>query len=96
MATYLILNLAVLAGVAILLGRRPTRPSRAWLFMFAVIFVLTLVFDNLLIWLGMYSYAPDKLLGLHVWLAPIEDFMYVVLAALLVPAVWHKTEKRHA
>lgn len=90
MATYLILNIAVLTVVAVLLGMMPRRPSKAWIFTFVILLVLTLVFDNILIWLDMFSYAADKILGIHIFMAPIEDFMYAILAVILIPAVWHK------
>lgn len=96
MATYLILNCIILLMAFIFLGREAKRPSKAWMMTFAVLIVLTLVFDNILIGLGMYSYADEKILGIHVWRAPIEDFMYAILAVILVPALWHKIGANHA
>lgn len=90
MATYVILNIVVLLAVCVLLRLRPGVPSKAWAVTLIVILLLTLVFDNLLIYLGMFSYAPDKILGLYVWRAPVEDFMYALLAVILIPAVWRK------
>lgn len=91
MATYLILNLCVLLAVWAWLWQAPTRPSKPWLVMLFGLLVLTVIFDNILIALGMYSYAPDKILGVHVGMAPLEDFMYAVLAAIVIPAVWKRT-----
>lgn len=96
MATYLIVNLIVLTVVLVLLRPRIARPLRAWLFTAIIITGLTLVFDNLLIWLDMFTYAPDKILGVHIILAPIEDFMYALLAVILLPGVWQKLGKQHA
>lgn len=101
MATYLILNCIVIIAVgAGLIGTTRVKRARGlfsqklsqagWIALAALI-ILTLAFDNLLILLGMYSYAPEKILGIHLWLAPIEDFMYPLLAALIVPAVWNIT-----
>lgn len=94
MATYLILNLVILSIVALCLRQRPKRPSIARLATLGGILILTLVFDNLLIALGMFSYAPDKILGLHIGLAPVEDFMYPLLAVLLIPTLWNRLEAR--
>ncbi len=53
-----------------------------------VLFVLTAVFDNVMIGLGLFTYAPEFLLGLSVGLAPIEDFSYPLAGAVLLPALW--------
>lgn len=50
---------------------------------------LTLVFDNLMIAVGLYGYPPEHLSGLRVGLAPLEDLSYPIAAALALPAVWH-------
>ena len=95
MATYLILNVIVITLVCLALGIAPHRPRRPWIMMAVGLFVLTLVFDNIMIALGLFTYAPDKILGIHIVLAPIEDFMYPLLAALMVPVLWNKLgEKR--
>ena len=96
MGTYLILNVIVLAVVFITLRRYLIKPLRPWILTFAVLLILTVLFDNILIWLDMYSYATDKILGIRLWLAPIEDFMYPLLATILVPALWNKLENQHA
>lgn len=48
---------------------------------------LTLVFDNLMIAVDLFSYPPEHLSGLKLGLAPVEDFAYPLCAAFLVPAV---------
>lgn len=53
-----------------------------------VLLVLTAVFDNLMIGSGLFAYGSQTLLGIHVGLAPLEDFSYPVCAALFVPALW--------
>ena len=50
--------------------------------------VLTAVFDTLMIDVGLYVFDPDKILGLYVWGAPLEDFAYAIAAAVLVPVLW--------
>lgn len=49
---------------------------------------LTAVFDNIMIASGLFDYAGHTLAGIHIGLAPIEDFAYPVAAALLLPGLW--------
>lgn len=92
--TYLLVNLIVLAlavvVTAVLLGPLPQRGRALLLIMLtaAVVSVFTAVFDTLMIGVGLFEYDPEQLVGLRVGLAPIEDFAYVALAALLLPALW--------
>lgn len=53
----------------------------------AVLIVLTAVFDNVMIGIGLFHYPEEHLSGLRIGLAPIEDFSYPLAAAYLVPAV---------
>jgi len=50
--------------------------------------VLTLVFDSVMISARLYEFDPDKILGLYLWRAPLEDFFYAVVAGLAIPALW--------
>lgn len=78
----------VIAVVASLLaGRR--RASLAGIgITIAVLFVLTAVFDTLMIATGLFHYSPGHLLGIHIGLAPLEDFAYPIAGAVLLPALW--------
>jgi lycopene cyclase domain-containing protein len=98
MMTYLLLNLvfiAVVCGV-IAIVMKPRRVSRAIIITLAVLLVLTMVFDNLIVGLSIVDYNPDKILGIRIGFAPIEDFMYAILAVILVPAVWIKLGAKNA
>ncbi|TLM87708.1 lycopene cyclase domain-containing protein [Pseudarthrobacter sp. NamE5] len=53
-----------------------------------VVLVLTAVFDNLMIAAGLFSYSSDRISGVSVGLAPLEDFAYPVAAVLLLPSLW--------
>ena len=86
--TYLILNLVFLGGIVFILRRYLKKPSTTWWLTLIALLVLTAIFDNIMIATGFFSYAPEKILGIFIGLAPIEDFMYAVLAAILVPALW--------
>ena len=54
-----------------------------------VLVMLTLVFDNVMIGVGLYGYPDDQLLGVKIGLVPLEDLSYPIATAVLLPAVWH-------
>lgn len=92
--TYATLSLCFIGAAVILalalpaLLRRP-RPHLAGMgATVAALILLTAIFDNVMIAAGLFHYAPAHLLGLHIGLAPIEDFAYPLAGALLLPAVW--------
>ena len=81
-----VLVLVVLAAVSWPVLRR----LRAWPLVWAslLLCVLTAVFDTIMIDVGLYVFDPAKILGVHVWGAPLEDFAYAIAAAVLVPVLW--------
>ena len=87
--TNIVLNLVVLAVVAGATAwtlRRHRAGPLLWTA--AGMVLLTLVFDTIMIAVGLYAYAPDKILGIYLAGAPLEDFAYPLAAVLLLPAVW--------
>ena len=96
MATYLILNLLFILAVYFVARIKLRKPSKAILVTLIVLITLTAVFDNVIVGLSIVDYDPSKILGIYVGYAPIEDFMYAVLAVMLVPIVWRKLGTRHA
>jgi lycopene cyclase domain-containing protein len=91
METYLVLNLFFLTLAIITL--RIMRPSKAQLITMIIILAITAIGDTIIIALGIVGYDTSKLLGVFIGRAPIEDFFYAVVAALIVPTIWHKLEK---
>ncbi len=88
--TYLTLTLVVLlmfAIYAVLLRR--WLPLSPILKTAAVMLILTLVFDNLIIATGIVDYDPEKISGVRLGVAPIEDFAYTLVALVLVPSVFN-------
>ncbi|WP_343317703.1 lycopene cyclase domain-containing protein [Arthrobacter sp. TMP15] len=83
------LSLAALIFVAAL-WRCPKKRtvSTAVLVSLLVMVGLTVVFDNLMIASGLFDYAGETLNGLHIGLAPIEDFAYPLGGVLLLPGLW--------
>ncbi|WP_435746465.1 lycopene cyclase domain-containing protein [Microbacterium sp. PMB16] len=91
--TYLQLSacfLAIAALVALVLAaasrRRPNLTAVGVTIL--ILFALTAVFDTVMIATGLFHYSPDHLVGVHIGLAPIEDFAYPLAGALLLPALW--------
>ena len=95
--------LAAAAGLAVAIGFRGRRAAAAGssarrrppagapgVFAGAALLALTPVFDNLMIAVGRFGYAPEALTGLTLGLAPIEDFAYPLAAAVLLPALWRR------
>jgi lycopene cyclase domain-containing protein len=91
--TYLTIVLPFLAATVVVVlvsarrpgfGRRMAASAAAALILVA----LTAIFDNIMIASDLMTYPPDHLSGVHIGLAPIEDFSYAICAAFLVPAVY--------
>lgn len=80
---------AVLGGIGLALASRGKGPRPlAVVLTVIVLFLLTAAFDTAMIASGLFHYAQDPLLGVHIGLAPIEDFAYPLAGALLLPALW--------
>ena len=89
MATYVALNVVFLAVVlAVLKWRRLLVWNRSVIVTLCILIACTAVFDSLIIAAGIVDYDTTKILGVYIGAAPIEDFMYALLAAAIVPALW--------
>ncbi|KQM59457.1 lycopene cyclase domain-containing protein [Agreia sp. Leaf210] len=82
--------LAVVALVAIgaAVRIRSTRPWVAIAITLGVLLVMTAVFDNVMIGVGLVGYEPSLISGAFIGIAPLEDFAYAVAAAILLPSLW--------
>ena len=103
--TYLLLALVfvTLAAVAGYVLARKGAAGRSrqshWLTValtFLTLSILTAVFDSLMIGLELFHYDPAHIAGIRVGLAPIEDFAYPLVCALLLPALWLFLTQRRA
>lgn len=83
------------AALAATTRRRGPHPAAVAITVVAL-FVLTAVFDTVMIASGLFHYAPEHLLGVHIGLAPIEDFTYPLAGALLLPALWSALRRRRS
>ena len=87
--TNIVLNVIVLVVLVVVSWRvlRRLRPGPL-VWTAVVMCVLTLVFDTLMIAADLYVYDPDKILGVYLWGAPLEDFAYALAAAVGRPVLW--------
>ncbi len=87
--TYLILSVVVLALVAAVTVRSlRSLPARPLLLTALVLVVLTVVFDNIIVGVGLVDYDEELILGVRMPIAPVEDLAYTVAAIMLVPSLW--------
>ena len=56
--------------------------SKQFWIVLSVLLLLTAFFDQFLTGLPIVEYNEAKLLGIYIWHAPIEDFMYTVVAVI--------------
>ena len=90
--TYWALNavfLSVVAAVALaaVLSKRAPRWASVGIVL-GVVLVMTAVFDNVMIGVGLVGYSAEKISGAFVGIAPLEDFAYAVAAVILLPSLW--------
>ena len=93
--TYWALNaifLGVVLVVAILAARR-LRWAAVGLTL-AVLLVMTAVFDNVMISVGLVAYNESLISGAFVGVAPLEDFAYALAAVVGLPSLWVLLERR--
>lgn len=98
--------MAVIAGLDRRQAGRQAAPQFGWraiLLGGAGLMLLTAVFDNIMIGVGLFHYADAQISGLRLGLAPVEDFSYPLVALVLLPALWmlfganrdqHSTQQR--
>jgi lycopene cyclase domain-containing protein len=87
--TYAELNLLFLIPAALLLfSMRWLVRWRKLCFTVAALVVMTAIFDNFIVGSGIVAYNPDTLSGAFIGFAPIEDFAYTLVAAILIPLTW--------
>jgi len=81
-----VLVLVVLGAVCFPVLRRMRGMPLVWTVL--TLCVLTAVFDTLMIDAGLYVFDPDKILGVYILGAPLEDFAYAIAAAIGMPVLW--------
>lgn len=95
MATYAFVNLIVMIVIFLVLRVWRQRFSSAfWVTMGAILF-MTAVFDSVLVGLSIVAYDMNRISGLMIGYAPIEDFCYAVIAVVVVPLLWQRFGGRY-
>lgn len=92
MMTYWLLNLVflgvvALVAVAAIVARRAPRWRLVGLAAVPLV-ILTAVFDNVLVGVGIVAYDPSRISGARLGVAPVEDFAYAIAAVVLLPCLW--------
>jgi len=93
--TYWALNaifLAVVLVAALLAARRLRWPAVG--LTLAVLLVMTAVFDNVMISIGLVAYNESLISGAFIGIAPLEDFAYAIAAVVGLPSLWVLLERR--
>ena len=87
--TYALLNLIFIVPVLVVLF------AYRWLvhwgticYTLVALLLMTAVFDNIIVGSGVVAYDNTLLTGVFIGFAPIEDFAYTLVAALLIPLTW--------
>lgn len=89
--TYLLISLPFLIAAALLWLLRLRRYPRQFAVtasVLLVVTVLTIIFDNMMIYFGNVDYGSEQNLGLYIWLMPVEDLFYPLFAVLVIAALW--------
>ncbi len=89
--------LAVVAVVAVV--AIATRRAPRWLALLlgaGILLVVTAVFDNVMIGIGLVGYDRALISGVFIGRAPLEDLAYSVAAAVLLPSLWTLLTRRRA
>ncbi len=84
--------LAVILVVGLLALRRLRWPAIG--LTAAVLLVMTAVFDNIMISVGLVAYNESLISGAFIGVAPLEDFAYAVAAIIGLPSLWVLLERR--
>lgn len=95
--TYWALNaifLAVVLVLVIVARRRLSWPAVG--ITAAVLIVMTAVFDNVMISIGLVAYNESLISGQFIGVAPLEDFAYAIAAIVGLPSLWVLLGKRAA
>ena len=97
--TYWSLNAIFLAGVVLVaLASILSRKSPRWsavAITAVVLVVMTAIFDNVMIGIGLVGYNNTLISGAFVGIAPLEDFAYAIAAFILLPSLWTLLGRRH-
>ena len=90
-AIFLAVVVVVLAAASVLGRRRAGSRRLSWPALgitLAVLLLMTAVFDNVMIGIGLVAYNESLISGAFIGIAPLEDFAYAVAAVFGLPSLW--------
>lgn len=87
------LGVVSLVAIAAIVTRRAPRWASV-LICAAVVLIMTAVFDNVMIGIGLVGYDRSLISGAFIGIAPLEDFAYAIAAVVLLPSVWMLAGRR--
>lgn len=92
MFDYLLINTVFMTALAaiVFLIKPAKLDTKNFFKLVTILLIMTAVFDSIIIALGLVTYDTSKILGLYIGKAPIEDFAYAIVAAVIVPIIWQK------
>ena len=85
-AIFLAIVVVALAAASILRRRRLSWPALG--ITLAVLLLMTALFDNAMIGIGLVAYDESLISGAFIGIAPLEDFAYAVAAVFGLPSLW--------
>lgn len=99
--TYILLNviflLALSAVVFVLFNKSLNTVSRKNLvYSLLTVLLLTAFFDSLIVRTGIVAYETEKILGIYIWKAPVEDFAYAIASVLMTSLLWEYYDKKRS
>jgi lycopene cyclase domain-containing protein len=87
--TYALLNLIFVIPVLVFLfAYRWLAHWSTLCYTLVALLLMTAVFDNFIVGSGIVAYDAELLSGVFIGFAPIEDFAYTLVAAVLIPMTW--------
>ncbi|MCS5735448.1 lycopene cyclase domain-containing protein [Herbiconiux daphne] len=86
----LVVIVTVVAVVVVVRRNAALRRTTAGVFgmTLGILLVLTAIFDNVMIAIGLVGYDAGRISGAFVGIAPLEDFAYALAAVFLLPSLW--------
>jgi lycopene cyclase domain-containing protein len=86
---FFLLPVVVVGVWAAVIARRRGGPRIASIALAAaVLLLMTAVFDNVMIGIGLVGYEETRISGSFIGIAPVEDFAYAIAAIVLLPSLW--------
>jgi lycopene cyclase domain-containing protein len=55
---------------------------------------MTIIFDSLIVVFDIVRYDSSKITSLYLGFAPIEDYIYALVAIVVIPAIWKKLGRK--